>query len=141
MFPSDFFNASFISNPKKAYYSTFVLLLPLLAFCFLIHAFYWYMHTYFKKSNFQLLKKKCTRTRKSTQKSGTHPTIRHRRVINIHSFFYHSVNLTRPQLWLRFLLFLNNTPIVVSILLPKNLSLSMLINVMVIKQKECTTLY
>ena len=53
----------------------------------------------FKKSNFQLLKKKCTRTRESTQNSGTHPTIRHRRVINIHPFFYkHSVHLTQPQL-------------------------------------------
>ena len=34
----------------------------------------------------------------------------------IHSFFYkHSVNLTQPQLCLRFLLFLNNRPIVLSI--------------------------
>ena len=49
-------------------------------------------------------------------------------------FFYkHSVNLTQPQLCLRFLLFLNNRPIV----LPKNASLSMLINVMLIKKKEC----
>ena len=54
-------------------------------------------------------------------------------------FFYkHTVNLTHPRLWLRFLLFLDNRPIVLPIVLPKNLSLSMLIDVMLIKKKECT---
>ena len=56
---------------------------------------------------------------------------------NTFFFFYkHSVNLTQPQLCLRFLLFLNNRPIVLSIVLPKNLSLSLLINVMLIKKKS-----
>ena len=59
----------------------------------------------------------------------------------LHTLFFlykHSVNLTQPQLCLSLLLFLNNRPIVLSIVLPKNLSLSMLINVMLIKKKECT---